>query len=334
MFKTIACLMGSLLFICNTNIAAQDSITVPVRPVTTVQINDSTQIGYERPKAYTFLTNVPCDWAQAGKMAVSKKGLITLSAVAVTTLLCLTIDRQAMDAVQQFGRWSGINGERKFKTGIGFKLGGLKVNMLDLPENLNSTLYFIGEGWPSIVLTAGVLTKGLITKDDRAILTASQFAESYIAMGVTIQVLKRLTGRQSPFVATSRTGEWHWLPTPSDYQAHVPKHDAFPSGHLATAMATVTIYAENYPEYKYIRPVGYSMIGLIGLAMMNNGVHWLSDYPLALAVGYVYGKIATSRGKTIHFIQKMRPDEKEKGKITIQPATTYNAIGMRMSLNL
>ncbi len=76
------------------------------------------------------------------------------------------------------------------------------------------------------------------------------------------------------------------------------------------------------------------MIGLIGLAMMNNGVHWLSDYPLALAIGYAYGKIATSRGKTVRFIQKMRPGEEEKGKITIQPATTYNTIGMRMSLNL
>ncbi len=208
MFKTTACLMGGLLLICNTRTFAQDSIAVPERPVTTVQINDSNQISYERPKAYSFLTNIPCDWAQAGKMAISKKGLITLSAVTVTTLLCLSVDRPAMDAVQRFGHWAGISGERKFKTGIGFKLGGIQVNMLDLPQNLNSTLYFIGEGWPSILLTAGVLTKGLITNDNRAILTASQFAESYLAMGVTVQVLKRLTGRQSPFVATSRTGEW------------------------------------------------------------------------------------------------------------------------------
>ena len=76
-------------------------------------------------------------------------------------------------------------------------------------------------------------------------------------------------------------------------------HDAFPSGHLATAMATITILAGNYPDNKYIKPVGYSLMGLLGFAMLNNGVHWMSDYPLAIAIGYSCGKIALSRGRQV-----------------------------------
>jgi len=60
-----------------------------------------------------------------------------------------------------------------------------------------------------------------------------------------------------------------------------------PSGHMATMMGTVTVLTLNYPEKKWIKPVGYGIMGLIGFAMMNNDVHWASDYPLAIGVGYV-----------------------------------------------
>jgi len=74
---------------------------------------------------------------------------------------------------------------------------------------------------------------------------------------------------------------------------------AFPSGHLATAMMTVTVLSENYPEYTLIRPIGYGLMTLLGFQMVNNGVHWASDYPLALAIGYGLGKVAVSHGRRI-----------------------------------
>ena len=62
-------------------------------------------------------------------------------------------------------------------------------------------------------------------------------------------------------------------------------------------MATVTVIADNYPEYKYIRPLGYSLMALLGYSMINNGVHWASDYPLGLAIGYGFAKVITNRNK-------------------------------------
>jgi hypothetical protein len=92
---------------------------------------------------------------------------------------------------------------------------------------------------------------------------------------------------------------WRLLPDQADYLNHVSKYDAFPSGHLATAMMCVTVIAGNYPEHKYIKPLGYSLMTVVGFQMLNNGVHWASDYPLGLAIGYSFGKIIQARGHTV-----------------------------------
>ena len=96
---------------------------------------------------------------------------------------------------------------------------------------------------------------------------------------------------------TAPGGKWRPFPSLGEYQKNTPNYDAFPSGHLATMMTTVTVLADDYPEKKWIKPLGYTLIGLTGFAMMNTEVHWAGDYPLALAVGYLNGKIITGRHK-------------------------------------
>jgi hypothetical protein len=64
-------------------------------------------------------------------------------------------------------------------------------------------------------------------------------------------------------------------------------------------MSSVTVLADNYPEIKWIRPVGYSLTGLLGYSMINNKVHWVSDYPLALALGYVCAKQVVKHNRKI-----------------------------------
>jgi hypothetical protein len=157
------------------------------------------------------------------------------------------------------------------------------------------------------MIASGFYGYGLMENDYRALQTTSQLTEMFFTLAVTTQLLKRISGRQSPFramdppegIAPVPGGSWHPFTAPSKYQANVSNYDAFPSGHLATAMATITILAGNYPDNKYIKPVGYSLMGLLGFAMINNGVHWMSDYPLAIAIGYSCGKIALSRGRQI-----------------------------------
>ena len=135
--------------------------------------------------------------------------------------------------------------------------------------------------------------------DNRAFRTASEITESLLAAGTFTQVLKHVTGRQTPSAATVPRGRWNWFPGLHDYNANVPGHDAFPSGHLAVALATVEVVALNYPERTFVRPVGYSLLTLLSVAMVNNGVHWASDYPMAIALGRTVAGIAVRHGRTV-----------------------------------
>jgi hypothetical protein len=45
------------------------------------------------------------------------------------------------------------------------------------------------------------------------------------------------------------------------------------------------------------RSDGHIIMGLSAFAMMNTEVHWAGDYPLALRLGYVCGKVVSFRHK-------------------------------------
>ena len=142
-----------------------------------------------------------------------------------------------------------------------------------------------------MLLAGGLFLYGKITHNKKPVYVASDLTETFITMGITTQIFKRISGRQSPFTSTDEGGVWRPFPKFRQYQVNTPEYDAFPSGHLATMMATVTTVALNYPGKKWIKPVGYTLMGLTGLAMINTDVHWMSDYPLALALGYISAKI-------------------------------------------
>lgn len=273
--------------------------TVKLVKAQVYDIDSSTSYVFYKTRPFGFLGYVPRNLVDFCKVSTRKKNLVTVGGVAVSTAILIAFDQQILDATQQFGRYINLDSERKFKTVISINPGGFHVPVLDLPQNLNSTLYFMGEGWPSVLIAGGLWGYGSIAKDYRALQTSSQLAEMFLTLAITTQFIKRVTGRESPFVATEPGGKWRPFPNPATYQKHVPKYDAFPSGHLATAMATVTILSGNYPEERWIRPVGYTTMGLIAFSMVNNGVHWVSDYPLAIAIGYAYGKIAISHGHTV-----------------------------------
>jgi hypothetical protein len=258
---------------------------------------------YFRPKPFQFLKFVPTDLYQLGKTAVSKEALPYLGAVVLSTAALASVDQRITDAAKQFGRFINLSTSHDFKP-VAVHIGGKKIRFIDLPENLNMAFYFLGEGYPSIAVAAGFYGYGLAARDYRALQTTSQLTEMFFTLAITTQLMKRLSGRQSPFRAMDPSpgekpvpgGAWHPFVSWKKYQKNVSNYDAFPSGHLATLMATITVLSGNYPENRFIKPIGYSIMGLCGFAMLNNGVHWAGDYPMAIAIGYAAGKIAVSRG--------------------------------------
>ena len=150
----------------------------------------------------------------------------------------------------------------------------------------------IGDGTTQFALAGTLGAYGLVFKDQKALRVGSQIVQAVLASGAVVQVLKHITGRESPFVRTTPFGVWKILPNQIDYHRRVPQFDAYPSGHICTSLATVIVVAENYPDVKWIRPAGYTFTTLVGLGMLSNGIHWMSDYPLGLFIGYYFGMLA------------------------------------------
>jgi PAP2 superfamily len=254
---------------------------------------------YQKPKSFSFLTKLPKDAARIAVAPFQKKNIKPLLWITGSTAFLLLSDEAITEGVGQFSKKIHLSPDEKYKDVLNIKIGKVNTSLLKAPQNINTALYQLGQGFPSLLIGAGLFTYGKIHKDYRAISTASQLTEAFILMGVGTQLIKRITGRQSPSEAVDLNGSWHPFPSFKNYQNHTPLYDAFPSGHLATLMSTVTILAGNYPEMKWIKPVGYSVIGLVGYSMINNNVHWASDYPLALALGYLCAKQVLNSNRRI-----------------------------------
>lgn len=256
---------------------------------------DDGAVDHSRPRPFTFITNTPKDIWQVAKAPFEKNGWKGFLTVTASSAILIHFDQQLLDGVKNMGKQMHLHSETSYKTLI--KINGGKTKLFKIPQNLNSAFYTLGEGWIGIAISAGFWVQGKASNNYRSLQTASDLLEGFISSSVLTQVVKRATGRQSPFERTQPGGKWTAFPSFHDFQNNTPAFDAFPSGHLASMMTTVTILANNYPEKHWIKPIGYTLIGLSGFAMMNTEVHWAGDYPLALAFGYLDGKIISARHK-------------------------------------
>jgi len=248
---------------------------------------------YRMPSRWDWLLRPIPDMGIYAKETFRLKNTGYILGVVAATAILLHFDQDLVDAVQRGGDKIGIPPEEDDTKTVAH----IGLAQLRLPSDAGSIIYFFGDGWTHLGTGAIFLGWGLAHDDNRAVQTGSQVFEAVLASGGVTQIIKHITGHEDPIQATKSGGRWDFFPNQRDYFKRVSKYDAFPSGHLATAMATVTVVADNYPEKGYVRPIGYTMMTLLGLQMMNNGVHWASDYPLGLALGYGLGKIAVRRGR-------------------------------------
>lgn len=271
--------------------AQQDTISVKVdHSFQVVRISDEVSFRYEKPKIWDAVNKIPKNLVGTAKDIVSKPYYpYSIGAVALTGLL-IPMDPWLIEEGRRLGNSLGLSEDHHYG-----KLGFLKI----VPQDAASAIYFVGNGTTVILIGAGFATYGLLKNDYRAQSTALQLMESLAQSGIFAQTIKRLSGRESPFITFGdqrRHSYWRFAPSFSAYQKNTSSYDAMPSGHLTTAMAALTVISENYPEYKWLKPVGYSILGLMSFEMVQSKVHWASDYPIALLLGYLIGKnIANSR---------------------------------------
>jgi hypothetical protein len=221
------------------------------------------------PRWHSMFTQLPTDFARFGNLTVSAQSVPTIASLGLLTISLMETDHHSYRSTR-----------RLYKESIAFR-------------DFSDYAVAIGDGRLHAGIVAAFAGYGLIADDSRALRTASQTVEAFLATGIAVQLLKRISGRESPICATRNSGRWKFMPQPDTYQKHQASYYAYPSGHISTAMATLTVLADNYPGQTWIKPVGYTMIGALGVGLVAKGMHWYSDLPLGLALGYVFGKTVT-----------------------------------------
>ena len=268
----------------STAVEKKDSSSVAFKPV------------YKMPKWYEMITNIPGDWSKYFTLTFRENKIPLYLTVAATTAATIATDDKVWQVIRKNHDASSF--ARKF----------------------DEFWTEVGDGRTQFGLAALFGAYGLISDDARAVRTASQIVQAVLASGTVVQVMKHVTGRQTPNTATSPTGKWVFFPNQIEYARHVSTYDAFPSGHVTTTVASLIVIAENYPEVWWIRPVGYVITGLVGWGMVGTGIHWYSDYPLALALGYTFGMIAAH--------PEGIPAEIAGKKINVMPTLVDNGFGI------
>jgi membrane-associated PAP2 superfamily phosphatase len=257
------------------------------------------------PQWYDMFANIPHDWVRWGGATFTTRNIPLILGLTVTTVALVAVDDATWKASDKWYRGSRI------------------------VEKASDICEMFGDGKTQFGLAAAFGLYGFAARDGRALRTASQTVEVILACGTVVQVLKHMTGRESPFVSTAPGGKWRLLPNQIEYHKHVPNYDAYPSGHVATALATVTVIAENYSEVGWIRPVGYTLVGLLAVAMGNTGIHWYSDYPLGLALGYSFGMLVAHPHET-----DLGDNGNEQGaKLSLSPMMSQTGGGIRIAMS-
>jgi membrane-associated phospholipid phosphatase len=217
-----------------------------------------------------MFSQLPNDWARSAALSLKAESVPAIAGIGVLTYSLIRMDNEMWRGTRRLYRTSETVNE----------LSGYAVALGDGRLHLGIASAFAGYGW--------------LMDDPKAVRTASETVEAFLATGITVQLLKRVTGRESPASATHNSGRWKFFPHPKQYEKHPTSYYAFPSGHISTAMATLTVIAENYPQERWIKPVGYVLVGALGVGLVAKGMHWYSDLPVGLAIGYLFGKIAAN----------------------------------------
>ena len=151
-------------------------------------------------------------------------------------------------------------------------------------QNVTADLAFIGGPGPFIV-GGGMFAIGELGSAPR-LASAGEHVTEAVVMAASLTALgKGIAGRALPGVQTSENFEWA-----RGFHRNNGPFVSFPSGHTAAAFALASSLTGEAEAWRpgttaYVGPIAYTMATAVGLARVYQRVHWMSDLPLAAAIG-------------------------------------------------
>jgi len=254
---------------------------------------------------HAMITNLPTDWCRAFDLSFRTVNLPEFVGVTAFTGVLLATDKKTWTVTR-----------RAYKTS-------------KFVHVASDYAMGVGDGISQVGFVGALATYGFLAGDKRALRAASQSVEAVLATGVAVQFLKHVTGRESPITTTRTRGRWKFFPRLGEYHGNEPKYYAFPSGHISSTMAILTVVMNNYPNEKWIKPVGYTAVGLLGAGLVAKGMHWYSDLPLGIAMGYMFGNVVSGSENLESIIAK----KEAPLNLSIAPVSTNYGMALRLGVS-
>ena len=285
----------------------QESPSIPVSSEQ-IQLGDSVESSDAAfrdipvPAWHSMITHIPATWYSVYQRVFQPTKISSLVGMGALTTALVATDEETWRLTRKFHDASNFN------------------------SSFADACVYLGDGLPHFGTAAAFALFGFTTGDRRALRTASQIVEALVGTALIVHTVKRISGRQQPRRATQPGGVWDVFPNQMDYNRSTSKFDAFPSGHLSTTVATLTVIMENYPEATWLKPVSYTVMGLVAFGLVNKGMHWYSDFPMAIALGHLIGTAAAHP-------DGYSPEEAQNGTtFTVTPMIVGNQAGIAVEV--
>lgn len=265
-------------------------------------------VSEEKINPFALVTEIPRTAIDTLRFSFQRDAVPVWSGLLVSTALIYQYDADILKWAQGQGRRWNLGNLDRTKT----VLQAGPYPLLRLPSDAGSGLYFLGDGWTHFGISAAFFAVGYAGDYARAWNTGLEIFHGMIVSTMFNQALKRSIGHETPNERTEKRGQWKPFPSMKAYNKNTAKYDAMPSGHLMTATVVFTVIRHNYPEYENIvLPIQILWSVALGFQMVNNGVHWASDYPLGIAMGWAVAKMAVRMGQHGKTASQTRPSDSE-----------------------
>ncbi len=185
-------------------------------------------------------------------------------------------------------------------------------------HSLTQSLAFVGGPGPFVV-GGSFYVLGKIGRAPGLAIAGEHIAAAVLLAASVTALGKGMAGRALPGVKTGESFEWA-----RGFHRNNGPFVSFPSGHTAAGFALAASLTEEAAAWRpgterFVGPAAYGIASAIGLARVYQHVHWMSDLPLAVAIGTWSGLSVESH---VHRSRAASAAARAIASVTVQSSPT------------
>jgi len=159
----------------------------------------------------------------------------------------------------------------------------IQRNRTSFTENVSDFGNIFGEIKLLIPGTLAGYLIGELSDNDKVKRVSLLLLKSIIITGGSLEVINHVGHRHRPD-ESSDSQIW-------DGPSFSGKNLSFPSGHSAVSFSIATILASEFSDYKYLKPLFFTISSLTALSRLHKNRHWSSDVFIGSVLGYYMGSV-------------------------------------------